>query len=252
MRTSPRHRLYVTDALSSGAQIALSPEQSHRLLHVLRAERGDAVGLFNGRDGEWRAELERAGKREAILVLREQLRPQQPESDLWLVFAPVKRGPLDLIVEKATELGVSALLPVWTKHTDTQRLNNERMSAIATEAAEQCRRLTVPVVREARNLDAALADWPKDRRLIVLDESGKGAPIAQTIGQIGAAPAAVLVGPEGGFADSELDALRALSFAVAADLGPRILRAETAVIAALACYQALRGNLQGIASSTSP
>ncbi len=241
MGTNPRHRLYVNAALHDGAQVTLSTEQSHRLLHVLRAGRGDAVGLFNGADGEWRAELDQVGKREATLVVHEQLRPQHPDSDLWLVFAPVKRGPLDLIAEKATELGASALVPVWTQHTDTQRLNSERLTAIAIEASEQCRRLTVPAVHEPRALDAVLADWPSGRRLIFLDETGAGMPIAQAIVQIGNAPAALLVGPEGGFAESELDALRALAFAVAADLGPRILRAETAVIAALACYQALRG-----------
>jgi 16S rRNA (uracil1498-N3)-methyltransferase len=247
----PRHRLYVTAALHVGAQVALSPEQSHRLLHVLRAERGDAVGLFNGSDGEWRAKLDHVGKRDAILAVREQVRPQRDEADLWLVFAPVKRGPMDLIVEKATELGASALVPVWTQHTDTQRLNGERLTAIAIEAAEQCRRLTVPVVHEPKALGDVVGDWPKDRRLIVLDESGRGKPIAQAVAQIGMAPAALLVGPEGGFAESELDALRALAFAVAADLGPRILRAETAVIAALACYQALRDSASAQSSPTS-
>ncbi len=243
MGTVPRHRLYVTAPLQAGAQVVLSPEQSHRLLHVLRAGRGDAVGLFNGRDGEWRAELDQAGKREAILTVREQIGAQRPDLDLWLLFAPVKRGPVDLIAEKATELGATALVPVWTQHTDAQRLNTERLTAIAIEAAEQCRRLTVPEVREPRALGETLSDWPKDRRLIVLDETGRGKPIAQAVIQIGSAPAALLIGPEGGFADSELDLLRTLSFAVAADLGPRILRAETAVIAALACYQALRGGV---------
>jgi 16S rRNA (uracil1498-N3)-methyltransferase len=243
--STPRHRLYVTAPLHAGAQVALSPDQSHRLLHVLRAERGDAVGLFNGRDGEWRADVDRVNKREAVLAVGEQLRAQQADLDLWLLFAPVKRGPVDLIAEKATELGVSALVPVWTQHTDVQRLNGERLASIAIEASEQCRRMTVPDVREPRPLNDVLREWPQDRRLIVLDESGRGRPIAEAVVQIGAAPAALLIGPEGGFADSELDELRTLSFAVAADLGPRILRAETAAIAALACYQALRGGVSG-------
>jgi 16S rRNA (uracil1498-N3)-methyltransferase len=247
----PRHRLYVTEGLQEGAQVTLSPEQSHRVLHVLRAARGDAITLFNGRDGEWRAEIAQAGKRETILAIRDRLRPQRADLDLWLLFAPVKRGPLDLIVEKATELGVSALQPVWTRHTDTQRLNPERLTAIAVEAAEQCRRLTVPELREAHDLDHLLAAWPSERRLIVLDESGRGVPIAHAIARVGDAPGAMLVGPEGGFAESELDGLRSLSFAVAADLGPRILRAETAVIAALACYQALRGVTSGGSSPAS-
>jgi 16S rRNA (uracil1498-N3)-methyltransferase len=231
----------VTARLQGGAEIALSPEQSHRLVHVLRAAAGDALAVFNGSDGEWRAELVAAGKRGATVAVRERLREQAPDSDLWLLFAPIKRGPLDLIVEKATELGASALMPVWTAHTDAQRVNTQRLAAIAVEAAEQCRRLTVPTVDEPRALDERLVSWPAARRLIVLDESGRGAPIAQALATLGDAPAAVLVGPEGGFAESELDALRRLSFAVAVDLGPRILRAETATIAALACYQALRG-----------
>ncbi len=242
MQPSPRHRLYVTAPLQSGGEIALSAEQSHRLLHVLRAARGDVVALFNGRDGEWRAELAQAGKRGATMLVGGRLRAQEPESDLWLLFAPIKRGPLDLIAEKATELGVAALVPVWTQHTDAQRVNTERLAAIAIEAAEQCRRVTVPAIAEPRPLDETVATWPKGRHLIVLDESGRGVPIAQCLAGMAPGPAAILVGPEGGFADSELDALRSLSFAVAVDLGPRILRAETATIAALACYQALRGD----------
>ena len=240
VQPTPRHRLYVTAGLRSEDEVTLSAAQSHRLLHVLRAARGESVALFNGRDGEWRAELAHANKRGAGLVVRDQLRPQEAESDLWLLFAPIKRGPLDLIAEKATELGVSALIPVWTQHADVQRINADRLAAIAIEAAEQCRRLTVPAVGEPRSLDDAIAGWPTSRRLIALDESGRGAPIAQALAAIGDGPAAILVGPEGGFAESELDALRRLSFAVAVDLGPRILRAETATIAALACYQALR------------
>lgn len=251
MHPAPRHRLYVTDRLQAGGEVVLSPEQSHRLLHVLRAARGDAVALFNGQDGEWRAELAGANKRGATVAVREPLRAQQANSDLWLLFAPVKRGPLDLIVEKATELGVSALVPVWTQHTDAQRVNTERLAAIAVEAAEQCRRLTVPVVEQPRALVEVTASWTAARRLLVLDESGSGAPIAQALADLGDGPAAILVGPEGGFAESELDALRALSFAVAVDLGPRILRAETATIAALACYQALRGGRPCVSSPLS-
>ncbi len=239
MGSSPRHRLFVEDGLAAGGEVALRHDQAHRLLHVLRASRGDEVALFNGRDGEWRAELVQVGKRGATLAIREQLSAQIDEQDLWLCFAPIKRGPLDMMMEKATELGVSVLQPVWTKFTDPQRLNQDRMRAIAVEASEQCGRHTIPLTPEARTLDALLANWPKDRRLIHLDETGNGAPIASVLTALPPGPAAFLVGPVGGFAESELDALRALSFAVAADLGPRILRAETAAIAALACYQAL-------------
>ena len=237
---SPRHRLFVDTALAAGAPVALNADQSHRLLHVLRAGRGEALALFNGRDGEWLASLAEAGRKGATLAVESRLRPQADESGPWLLFAPIKRGPFDLVIEKATELGASALLPVWTRHTDSQRLNEERMRAIAIEAAEQCGRLTVPETHAPRDLDAVLAGWPGDRRLIVLDETGHGGPIADVLMREADGAAALLVGPEGGFAESELDALRGLAFAVAADLGPRILRAETAAIAALACYQALR------------
>ena len=235
----PRLRLFVEDTLATDARVALAPEQAHRLLHVRRAAPGEPVALFNGRDGEWLARLEASGKRSATLAVESVLRPQAAESDLWLLFAPIKRGPVDLMVEKATELGVAALHPVWTRHTDAQRLNLDRLRAIAIEAAEQCGRLTVPATHPPRKLEEAIAEWPADRRLIVLDESGRGAPIATVLSSLTDDRAAILVGPEGGFAESELDALRGLAFAVAADLGPRILRAETAAIAALACYQAL-------------
>jgi len=246
MSAEPRHRLFVEDALAADVAVVLSPDQAHRLLHVLRAERGEKVGLFNGRDGEWRAELTEAGKRGATLTVRDRLRAQIDELDLWLVFAPIKRVPLDWMIEKATELGVTALQPVWTRHTDPQRLNMDRMRAIAIEASEQCGRHTVPLTFEAKTLDALLASWPAERRLIHLDETGGGAPIASVLSSLPGGPAAFLVGPVGGFAESELDALRALSFAVAADLGPRILRAETAAIAALACYQALCVGRSGV------
>ena len=231
--------------------MSLGDDQAHRVLHVLRAARGESFALFNGRDGEWRAELDQVGKRGATLTVRECLRAQRTDSDLWLVFAPVKRGPLDLIAEKATELGVSALIPVWTQRTDPQRLNASRLRAIAIEAAEQCGRLTLPDLREPRRLEDVIAAWPKERRLVVLDESGAGAPIARVLSDASDAPTAFLVGPEGGFTESELDGLRSLAFAVAADLGPRILRAETAVIAALACYQALCGATADVPSVTS-
>jgi 16S rRNA (uracil1498-N3)-methyltransferase len=246
MGTRPRHRLFVETALVGGASVALRAEQAHRLLHVLRAGRGDAVALFNGKDGEWRAVLAEAGKRDATLVVEERLREQAMEPDLWLLFAPIKRGPVDLMVEKATELGVGELHPVWTRHTDVQRLNLDRLRAIAVEAAEQCGRLTVPTIHEPHTLDEIVAAWPSDRRLIVCDESGRGAPIAAKLSTLTDDRAAILVGPEGGFAESELDAVRALSFAVAVDLGPRILRAETAAIAALACYQAFCAGRSGV------
>jgi len=242
MDTPPKLRLYVEASLADGATLPLASEQAHYLMNVMRAAAGTEVAVFNGRDGEWRARVEPVGKRAVTLAVTAPLRPQAIEPDLWLLFAPVKRARIDIIVEKATELGVSALLPVWTQRTVMSRVNEDRLLSIAIEAAEQCERLTVPELRPARALDAVLADWPDGRPLIVLDEGGGGRPISEALGELPAGPAAVLAGPEGGFAKSELDALRALSFAVPVGLGPRILRADTAVLAALACCQAIRGD----------
>src|SRR6202012_3903961 len=147
------------------------------------------------------------GKKKATLVARERLRPQAATPDLWLLFAAVKRDRIDLIVEKATELGVSALQPVFTERTVVSRVNEERLAAIATEAAEQCERLTVPELRTPLSLQAALTKWPKGRALLLMDETGAGKPIADILADLPPGPAALLVGPEGGFAKSELDAL---------------------------------------------
>jgi 16S rRNA (uracil1498-N3)-methyltransferase len=242
MDISPKLRLFVECPLADGAAVSLNHDQTHYLVNVMRARAGADVAVFNGRDGEWRSRLAAVGKRAASLTVTAQLRQQTPEPDLWLLFAPVKRSRIDFIVEKATELGASALIPVFTRHTAATRVNQDRMRAIAVEAAEQCERLSVPNVRPALPLEEVLARWPADRRLILLDEGGGGMAIAQGLALVAGAAAAVLVGPEGGFANSELDALHALSFATPVGLGPRILRADTAVIAALACYQALCGD----------
>jgi 16S rRNA (uracil1498-N3)-methyltransferase len=238
----PRIRLFVGPALRQGENVVLDRVQAHYLLTVLRAKVGTAVALFNGQDGEWRAEVVEATKRHVLLAVGRQLRIQDEAPDLWLVFAPVKRMRIDLIVEKATELGVAALLPVFTRFTAMSRINLQRLAAIAVEAAEQSGRLTVPPIRPPEDLSAVLAGWPAGRRLLVLDESGGGRPIADALTGLTVGPTALLVGPEGGFANSELDALRALSFSTPVGLGPRILRAETAVIAALACFQAIAGD----------
>jgi 16S rRNA (uracil1498-N3)-methyltransferase len=237
----PKLRLFVDAPLTSGAAVPVTAGQSHYLLHVMRVQTGGEIAAFNGRDGEWRATV-RADKRSVGLTVTTSLRAQSVEPDLWLLFAPVKRARIDFIVEKATELGVSAFLPVWTQRTMASRVNGDRLSAIAVEAAEQCERLTVPQVREPRELEAVLSVWPSNRPLLLLDEGGGGQPIAEALAGLSAGPAALLVGPEGGFAKSELDALRALSFSVPVGLGPRILRADTAALAALACYQATCGD----------
>lgn len=239
-------RLYVAADLGRGGTVGLGPDQAHYLGSVLRMGRGEAVALFNGRDGEWRAEIDGIGRGWASLVLVERRRPQAPEPDLWLLFAPIKRARIDFLAQKATELGVSVLWPVFTGYTEVSRVNPGRLRANAIEAAEQCGRLSVPAVRPATGLQAALDDWPTSRRLLVCAERGPARPIAEALAAAEpAAPWAVLTGPEGGLTGSELDALGKLPFVTPVGLGPRLLRADTAALAALACWQALIGDGRG-------
>lgn len=239
-------RLFVDHDLAAGLTVALARGQAHYLTHVLRLGAGDPVRLFNGRDGEWRGGLAGIGRHAASVALAERTRPQTGGCDLWLLFAPVKRAPVDYIATKATELGVSALQPVFTRLTAVARINSARLRANAIEAAEQCGRLDVPEIREPARLDAVLAGWPADRRLMLCDETGGGRPIAGALGgrkgADGSGKWAVLVGPEGGFAAEELDALGDLAMLTRVGLGPRLLRADTAAVAALACWQALLGD----------
>ncbi|MBL8704533.1 MAG: 16S rRNA (uracil(1498)-N(3))-methyltransferase [Rhodospirillales bacterium] len=236
-------RLYVDDTLATGTTVGLGPERAHFLKHVLRLGSGAAVSLFNGRDGEFLARIDAVGKNAAALTVEAQIRPPAAEVDLWLVFAPIKFGRIDFLAQKATELGVSRLMPVFTRYTSVDRVNVERLAANAVEAAEQTQRLTVPLVAEATSLDRAIGDWPRDRRLYVCAEFGTVQPAATAFAAHGrGAPAGILVGPEGGFERSELDALTKLSFVTAVGLGPRVLRADTAALAALAVWQAVAGD----------
>ena len=242
MAEHPATRLYITEPLATGAAVTLDPTQAHRLRHVLRLGPGAAVAAFNERDGEWLCRLVEEGRRGAAVVPEQQLKIAKTEPDLWLVFAPIKRARLDWLVEKASELGAAALLPVWTERTQPERLNGERLRALAIAAAEQSERLSVPEVRTPERLDRLLASWPAERRLVVCDETGGGIPIASVLGDFGDGPAALLIGPEGGFTDTELDALGKLPIVTRVGLGPRVLRAETAAIAALAVFQAIAGD----------
>lgn len=239
-KTNSRIRLFVDEDLSEGVYVAASEAQAHYLLHVMRRKSGQSVALFNGRDGEWRARITLPKKRVVQFDVESRIRVQDHGPDLWLAFAPVKRA--DFLAEKASELGVAALLPVITDHTDVKRVNITRLQAHAVEAAEQCARLSVPPVHSPESFGQFIAGWPPERRLYFLDESGGGLPIAEALMGTGPKPCGFFTGPEGGLAQSELDALRQLPFATAVGLGPRLLRAETAAIAALACWQALAGD----------
>jgi 16S rRNA (uracil1498-N3)-methyltransferase len=243
MPQKPATRLHVDAALAAGAAIALGPAEAHRLRDVLRLAPGAEVALFNGRDGEWLARIERLTKAGAQLAALAPLRAQEDEGDLWLVFALVKRARLELLVEKATELGASALLPVTTARSNAREANPERLRLIAREAAEQSERLSLPALFAVRPLGALIEDWPEGRRLVLCDESGAAEPASRVMGALPRGrPLAVLVGPEGGFAETELDALRKLPFVFPIGLGPRVLRSETAAMAAMAVVQALAGD----------
>ncbi|MCB8880788.1 16S rRNA (uracil(1498)-N(3))-methyltransferase [Acidisoma cellulosilytica] len=226
-------RLHVQADLAAGAPVLLDEGQSRYLGTVMRKTAGDALRLFNGRDGEWRAVIGEIGKRGARLEAETLIRPQAPEPDLWLLISIIKRDALEWVVEKATELGVSVILPVITQRSQPARPNAERLQTIATEAAEQCERLTVPMVRGVQPLDGLLRQWPNARPLIAAVERDDVAPPPPQT----SSPAALLIGPEGGFDPRELDAMRKLPFLVPASLGPRILRAETAAIVGLALLQ---------------
>src|SRR3546814_851784 len=210
----PATRLYVEAALAPGQAVGLDHAQAHFLRSVLRLAPGARLAVFNGRDGEWLAEVEGLGKGWCSLTLLERRRAPAPEPDLWLVFAPIKRARIDFLAEKATELGCSLLQPVMTRFTAVSRVNEERLAANAREAAEQCERLTVPVVRETVSFGRLLDDWPVERRLLVCAEWGEARPIAEALQAIragspgDAGPWAIMTGPEGGVAESALDALR--------------------------------------------
>ena len=226
-------RLFTTQALHDGASFAVLPEQAHYLGSVMRQSAGDQVLLFNGADGEWRARIDAIRKDRAQVTLLARTQAQEAEPALTLLFAPLKRDATNMVIEKATELGATRLMPVFTERTNAGRINLERLWAIAREAAEQCERLTVPDIVEPRRLFEVLGSWPVDRVLFAAIERCNALPPLYR-----PAHASLLVGPEGGFAPAELDVLRRLSFVEPIGLGPRVLRAETAVIAGLALLQA--------------
>jgi 16S rRNA (uracil1498-N3)-methyltransferase len=220
--------------------VALSADQAHYLFAVMRLGKGAVVALFNGRDGEWRAEVMEAGKRGGVLVCDSQTKGLQLPPDLWLLFAPIKKARTDFIVEKAAEMGVRRIVPVQTRHTNSERIRQDRLQAHAVEAAEQCGGTFVPEVADLVALDRLLAGWPADRRILWCDEVLVGARVA--LEELEAGPWAILIGPEGGFSDGEAAKLRGMPQVVPVSLGPRILRADTAAVAALALWQSVLGD----------
>ncbi len=231
-------RLYVPQPLGDGTLLTLEGAPANYLANVLRLGPGAHLKLFDNRTGEWLAEIVEAGKRRVTVRATAHLRPREPVPDLWLLFAPLKRARIDFLVEKATELGIARLVPVLTRRTVVDKVKDDRLLAHMIEAAEQCERTTLPELADPLKLDALLGTWPPGRTLYFADESG-GAPL---LGAATRGPAAILIGPEGGFTDEERAAIRACPAARPVSLGPRILRAETAALAAAALWMAAAGD----------
>lgn len=235
-----RVRLYVDHPLALGQSVPVSQTQAHYLFAVMRLTPGDVILVFNGRDGEFPAEIKQAGKRRGLLECQAQSRPLVMPPDLWLLFAPIKKARTAFIVEKAAEMGAAKIMPVRTDFTNSERLRRDRLQAHALEAAEQCGATYVPEVTDLVKLDQLLTDWPEDRQIMFCDETLAGA--AQTLADNSSQKWAILIGPEGGFSKPEHTRLRAMKQAHAVSLGPRILRADTAAIAALTLWQNTLGD----------
>ncbi len=231
-------RLYVQAPLAEGARVALDAEQANYLGNVLRMKEDGELLVFDGSSGEWLARIAEAGRKRMALAVERRTREAEEIPDVWLAFAPVKRSQTDWLVEKATELGAARLIPVTTRRTVVERVKLERLRAIAIEAAEQCGRTRLPQIAEPLSLKLLLTDRGAARLLYFADETG-GEPVATAFKP---GPAIILTGPEGGFTDDERASIRAAANAVPISLGPRILRAETAALAALAAYMALAGD----------
>lgn len=240
MKSAAKIRLFVDHPLGEGQTIPLSRDQAHYLFGVMRLAVGAHLLVFDGKTGEWLARVVETGKRGGSLICDEQTRPLQMPPDLWLLFAPIKKARTDFIVEKAAEMGAARICPVQTEFTNAERIRRDRLQAHAIEAAEQCGGTYVPEVAEMVRLDHLLADWPEDRRLMFCDESLAGPSVLSEAGRGG--KWAILIGPEGGFSDAERKRIAALPQAAAVSLGPRILRADTAAVAAMTLWQLTLGD----------
>ncbi|ASY61841.1 Ribosomal RNA small subunit methyltransferase E [Sinorhizobium sojae CCBAU 05684] len=235
-------RLFIETRLHAGARHAATNEQFNYLVNVLRLGEGTPVLVFNGHDGEWRAELSTPSRKRAVLTAVEQTRPQPAAADLVYLFAPLKVGRLDYLVQKAVEMGAGVLQPVMTQHVQGKIGNLDRVRANVIEAAEQCGVLGIPSVESPQKLEDLLESWPRDRRIIFCDEGSESQNPLPILSAIPERQLALLIGPEGGFSEAERTLLRSLDFVTPIPLGPRILRADTAAVAAMAVIQATIGD----------
>ncbi|TDI62579.1 MAG: 16S rRNA (uracil(1498)-N(3))-methyltransferase [Alphaproteobacteria bacterium] len=236
-------RIFVANPLEVGGTVTLTGLKAHYVATVMCQKIGAHLLLFNGVDGEWLCRIETANKKEVLLAVRKNTRTQAPEPDLWLVFAPIKKGRIDYLAEKATELGVSRLIPVKTERTVVSRVKTSRLLANAQVAAEQCERLTVPTVSEMESLESLLANWPVGRNLLFCDEQKEDPSILEALkAQNPETPWGILIGPEGGFSEHERNLIRSFRYCIPTSIGPRVLRADTAAFAAISLWQAAIGD----------
>jgi len=237
---NPKSRLYVNEPLKAGAVLLIDGNQGHHLVNVMRIKMAEYVGLFNGSEGEWLGEITKVGKGKAMVTAREKIAEQINESDLWYLFAPIKKARVDYMMQKATELGVSVISPVMTARTNLDKLKIEKLKASAFEAAEQCGRMTVPQIDDIKSLDEVLKNWPNDRTIIFCDEAGDAVPMKEA--NVSGVKCAVLIGPEGGFNEEERQKIRDHKNTLPVTLGPRILRADTAAVTVISLWQSLFGD----------
>lgn len=240
-------RLYIDHPMALGQAVPLEASQAHYLSTVMRLRVGDHISVFNGSQGEWSASIAEISKRGGTIHVVEQIAPQRDPPDLVLLFAPIKKARTDFIVEKAAELGVARIIPVQTDFTNSERIRQDRLQAHATEAAEQCGGTYVPRVEELTPLSRLLNEWDGERRILWADESLTSA--VQTASELSSGPWAILIGPEGGFSPAERSQLAALSFVTPISLGPRILRADTAAVAAITLWQTVLGDWKTMPNS---
>lgn len=242
IRDLTSERLFIADDLAAGRSVELPQQQAHYLAHVLRLRPGAKLLVFNGRDGEWEAAILDVGKRSVVIAIERQTRPQEQGPEIDYLFAPLKRSRLDYMVQKATEMGVRRLQPVMTERTIAERVNSDRMLANVIEAAEQCGVLRVPDVETPVSLESALGAWDATQPLVYCDEHETNSDPIETLGRVPSGPVGVLIGPEGGFSDGERSRLLKQPYIVPLSLGPRIMRADTAAVAALTLVNAILGD----------